>query len=69
MEIISTYSRKYQAYPDIECVIVLGKILYQYVIIASYKGEEDSDNITSYSDFYSYDNIDEATLKFEELQG
>lgn len=66
MEIISIYSRKYANEPDGECIIVLCKVLYQYIVIASYKSGFEC--YTPYADTFTFDTLEEATEKFEELQ-
>lgn len=67
MEIISIYSRTYLTDPDGECIIVLCKVLYQYIVIASYKSGFEC--YTPYADTFTFDTLEEATEKFEELQG
>ena len=66
MEIISIYSRKYQAFPEDRCEIVLCKVLYQYIVIASYKSRLECYN--PYADTFTFDTLEEAQEKFEELQ-
>lgn len=47
--------------------IVLCKVLGTYIVIASFESAYTS-AYSAYADTFTFDNLDEATLKYEELQ-